>query len=367
MALFLFTPLAYYFSRFHRVYVDDPAPWEKSSSTMWLHAGSLALTAGLWGVMDAAPFLCVLVALAIMAEHAADYFEREDFWVQAAILEFGLGAYSFFVDYGADVPLAGLVPPRLLTTAVVLSGYAYLYFGGPVSDELASRWKSHTKEELRRGLTWMAVAIAAFAIYREFDGRARLPVWAFWSLGLYWLGKTRQSADFKKQSVLLAALAACEAGFTYMMSPSQLMSPLDAYRTAFFWASCAALVCGLFVAKESVGGEKPSELDSQAAVLFGLLPLVLGACFLAKELDSVKLTLAWTGLGLVFLVGGIFLNWRELRIPALGLLGLCVFKALFSDSGHMPLPYRMASFVALGVVLLLMSGLYVRTGSGKTE
>lgn len=365
MALFLFTALAYAFSRFHRHYVEDAQPWEKSSMTLWLHAGSLALVVGLWGVLDAAPFLCVLVALAVAAEHAAVYFEREDFWIQAALLEVGLGAYSFFVDYGADLPVAG-VAPRLLTSAVVVGGYAYLYFDGPVSDELASRWTSFRKTDLRRAISWGAVAVAAFAVYRSFDGRARLPVWALWSLGLYWLGRTRSNADFKQQGVILAAVAAIEAGFTYLMAPSQLLSPLDSYRIVFFWGSCAALLGGLVLAKEKRWGE-PSPLDAQAAVVFGLLPLVLGACYFAKELDRVKMTMAWTGLGLTFLVGGLALNWRELRLPALALLGLCVMKALFSDTANLPLPYRVASFVALGVVLLFASGLYVRAGSGSSE
>jgi hypothetical protein len=44
-----------------------------------------------------------------------------------------------------------------------------------------------------------------------------------------------------------------------------------------------------------------------------------------------------------------------------------VAKALFSDTANMPLPNRVASFVALGLVLLFGSSLYVRAGSGKPE
>jgi len=361
MALFLFTGLAYFFSRFHRVWLTEPHEWEKPSKTMWLHAGSLSLVLALWGVLDAAPFLCALCALAIAAEHGAQEFRRADLLQEAVFVQFGLGVYSFFVDYGANADVLG-VPTRLWATGVVLATYAYLYFADVVDDALFAELGAPGKASLRAALTWAASAVAAFAAYREFDGRLRLPVWALWSLALYWTGRARRETHFKQQSVLLAGFAAWEAGFTYLLYPSALLSPLDAYKALFYWGSCAALLGGLLLAKERRWGE-PSGLDAQAAVAFGFLPLVLGACYLGKELDRVQLTLAWTGLGLAFLVGGLALDWRELRRPALGLLALCVGKALLSDTANLPLPNRVASFVGLGLVLLFGSSLYVRAGS----
>ena len=84
-----------------------------------------ALVVALWGVLDAAPFLCALVALALLAEWAADFFDRVDFWKQAVLLEIGLLVYSFFVSYGADAPVLG-IPARLWSAAVVLGGAADL-------------------------------------------------------------------------------------------------------------------------------------------------------------------------------------------------------------------------------------------------
>jgi len=360
-ALFLFTALGYFFSRFHRVWLEDPPEWEKSSATLWLHAGSLALVVGLWGVLDAAPFLCALCALAIAAEYAGQRLRRVDLWQEAVLVEFGLGVYSFFVDYGANARVLG-ISARLWTTALALATYGYLYFVGEVDEELASQWKFFDLQSLRAAMSWLAAAVAAFAVYREFDGRLRLPVWALWSLGLYWLGRTRDEKNFSLQSIALALIAAWEGVFTYLLYPSILVSPIDPLKAVFYWGSCAALIGGLVLAKEKRWGE-PDGLDEQAARVFGFLPLALGACYLGKELDSLKLTMAWTALGLAFLIGGLGLDWKELRRPALGLLGACVVKALFWDTANLPLPYRVASFVALGVVLLIGSSLYVRAGS----
>jgi len=360
MALFVFSGLSYFFSRFHRLWLADPEEWEKPATEYWLYIGTASLLLGLWGALDAAPFLCCLVALAIIGEHLAVRIGRVHLWVQAAVLELGFGFYSFFVDYGGGASALG-VSPRLLVTAVVLGAYVYLLFADPMDEALAARWEPFSRADQRRAISWMLLAVASFAVYREFDGRLRLPIWAFTSLGLFWLGRTSKHADFRAQAMLLAAGTALEACSSYLMAPAALLSSLTVPRAALYWSSIAALLGGLSLAKAPETGER----DDQAATMFALLALVLGAAYFAKELDRVQLTMAWTGLGIAFLAGGLTLGWRELRLPGLGLLGLCVAKALLSDTANMPLPNRVASFVALGVVLIFASTLYNRAGSRK--
>ncbi len=361
MALFIFSGLSYFFSRFHRLCLAEPEEWEKPVTEYWLYIGTAALVLGLWGALDAAPFLCCLVALAIAGEHLAVGLGRVHLWVQAAALELGFGFYSFFVDYGGGAPAIG-VSPRLLVTAVVVGTYVYLLFADPTEEALAARWEPFSRADQRRAVSWLLLAVAAFAVYREFDGRLRLPIWAFTSLALFWIGRARKSADFRAQAMLLAAGTALEAVTSYLAAPAALLSGLTVPRAALYWSAVGALIGGLSVAKSPEAG---TERDDQAATMFAVLALVLGAAYFAKELDRVQLTMAWTGLGIAFLAGGLALNWRELRLPGLGLLGLCVAKALLSDTANLPLPNRVASFVALGVVLLFASTLYNRAGSGE--
>lgn len=361
MALFVFSGLSYFFSRFHRLWLADPEEWEKPATEYWLYIGTASLVLGLWGALDAAPFLCCLVALAIIGEHLAVRLGRVHLWVQAAALELGFGFYSFFVDYGAAAPTIG-VSPRILVTAVVVGAYLYLLCADPMEEELSSRWAPFSRAEQRRAISWMLLAVASFAVYREFDGRLRLPIWAFTSLGLFWLGRTMKSADYRAQALILAGGTALEAGVSYLTAPAALLSSLTLPRAALYWSSIGALLGALAAAKSP---EAEEERDDQAATMFALLALVLGAAYFAKELDRVQMTLAWTGLGISFLAGGIVLGWRELRLPGLGLLGLCVAKALLSDTANLPLPHRVASFVALGVVLIFASSLYNRAGSGE--
>lgn len=360
MALFVFAGLSYFFSRFHRLWVADPEEWEKPSTEYWLYIGTGALVLGLWGALDAAPFLCCLVALAIIGEHMAVTFGRVHLWVQAAALEIGLGFYSFFVDYGAAGPF--YASPRLLVTAIVLGAYAYLLFADPMDEALAARWKPFSRAEQRRLVSWMFFAVACFAVYREFDGRMRLPLWAFSSLGLFWLGREKKNEDFRGQAMLLAAGTAVEAFTSYVSAPAELLPRINATQLLMYWSAVVALLGGLGFAKTAAD---ESEHDGQAATMFSILALVLAASYFVKELDRVQLTMAWSGLGIAFLSGGIVLGWRELRLPGLTLLGLCVMKALFIDTGSMPLPNRVATFVALGAALIFASTLYNRADAGK--
>ncbi len=358
-SLFVFAGLSYFFSRFYRVWLEAPEEWEKSSTEYWLYAGTLGLVLGLWGALDAAPFLCALLAAAMIGEYAARRLRRTHLWVQASAAEAFVGFYSFFVDYGSG-SVRGL-SPRLLVSALVSISFAALFFADPMDDEVAARWAVWSKAAQRRLLSWLMTAVAVFAVYKSFDGRLRLPLWALGVLGLYWAGRATGNKDLRRQSGLLATGVMLEAIVSYLFAPSALMAALTVPRAALYWTAVLALLGGMHAAKTATG----DELDTQSAATFSLLALVLGAAYMAKELDSVKLTLAWTALGVVFLGGGLLLDWKELRLPGLGLLGLCVGKALLMDTSQLPLPYRVASFMALGVVLLAASGLYVRAGAKR--
>lgn len=357
-AMFVFSGLSYLFARFYRVWLDDAEEWEKPAGEAWLYGGTAALLLALWGVLDAAPFLCALVALGLLGELLAVRIPRLHFWVQASALELGVGLYSLFVDYGTNASTVG-VSPRLLTAAVMAAGWGYLLLEEPMDPALAAKWKPWSLEEQRRALTWMALMALSFAVYKEFDGFLRLPIWAMGASLLYLLGRLFQKTHLKQQALALALGTAVEAYATYLTTPAVMTAPRTVGEAGFYWLSCLALLSMVLVAKERRWGESTG-LDAQMAQLLSVVSLTLMAAFCAKELDAMKLTMAWTALGTAFLAVGMVAGWRELRVPALCLLGVCVGKALLLDTSRLPLPWRVASFVALGVVLLGGSSLYVR-------
>ena len=93
------------------------------------------------------------------------------------------------------------------------------------------------------------------------------------------------------------------------------------------------------------------------AALFGT---VLIAAFLSKILRSSVTTVAWGVQGVVLLLAGFPLRQRCLRLAGLGLLLICVGKLFGYDLRHLDLPFRVLSFVVLGVILIGVSFAYSR-------
>lgn len=357
-AMFLFSGLCYLFARFYRVWLEGAEEWEKPAGEAWLYGGTAGLLLALWGVLDAAPFLCALVGLSIAGELLAVRLPRLHLWVQASLLELGLGFYSLLVDYGPGGS-APVFSPRLLVTGVMLAGWSYLYFEDPMDEALSSKWKHWSRAEQRTKLTWVALAAVSFAVYKEFDGFTRLPVWALGAALLFLAGRLGERTHFKQQALALSVVAGAEAILTYLTAPRALAGARTDMQASFYGLSCLALLSMVLVAKERRWG-RSTELDRQAAAMLSVVSLTLMAAYCYKEFDAVTLTMYWTALGTVYLLGGMMAGWRELRLPGLCLLGLCVGKALLIDSSQLALPWRVASFIGLGVVLLGGSSLYVR-------
>jgi len=57
---------------------------------------------------------------------------------------------------------------------------------------------------------------------------------------------------------------------------------------------------------------------------------------------------------------GIWKRLRALRLFAMGLLYLSILKVFLFDLRFLETPYRIASFLGLGLILLLVSLLYTR-------
>jgi uncharacterized membrane protein len=70
--------------------------------------------------------------------------------------------------------------------------------------------------------------------------------------------------------------------------------------------------------------------------------------------------LVWLVYAAALMVGGFVRRVRVLRLAALGLAGVSVLKIFLYDLSFLTTPYRIGSFIGLGVMLLLVSYLYQR-------
>ena len=72
------------------------------------------------------------------------------------------------------------------------------------------------------------------------------------------------------------------------------------------------------------------------------------------------LTMSWTMLAFLFFVAGYILKERVYRWSGLVLLGVGVVRVTLFDLWRLEAMYRMLSFLALGIVLLVLGFLYPR-------
>ena len=80
----------------------------------------------------------------------------------------------------------------------------------------------------------------------------------------------------------------------------------------------------------------------------------------ATSLEQLTLSALWVGASLVLMTIGMRAKVKDLRLLALGLFDMTILKAFFVDLAGLDMPYRIVSFIGLGLVLLGVSFLYQR-------
>ena len=83
--------------------------------------------------------------------------------------------------------------------------------------------------------------------------------------------------------------------------------------------------------------------------------------------QQLALSIFWSSYGLVLMLVGIWRQLRAVRLFAMGLLYLAIFKVFIFDLGSLATPFRIISFLGLGIILLVVSLLYTRFESAHHE
>ena len=103
-----------------------------------------------------------------------------------------------------------------------------------------------------------------------------------------------------------------------------------------------------------------SGLESKAPWLHEAASAILAASLIYQEVSGSLLTVAWGAEALVLLGIGFVFRERPLRLQGLGLFLVCVLKLFLYDMRNLETPYRILSFIALGLILLGVSWIYTR-------
>ncbi len=94
--------------------------------------------------------------------------------------------------------------------------------------------------------------------------------------------------------------------------------------------------------------------------VFFFVPLAMVTALIARDVTQGRVTMAWGIEAVIVFTFALLVGERSFRLTGLGLLLLCVGKILLLDVWRQNKSDRFATFIILGVALLLVSFLYTR-------
>ena len=237
-----------------------------------------------------------------------------------------------------------------LTVAhIVLGGFG---FRQRMSSEIASLLVA-----VGLGLSGVTLALAL-------DGPALVVGWSAEAAVLAWVaGRTGERRALVFSSAFLALAALHTLGEE--APPEALIEGvpnLGEALVAVVSVAVAALVMGLLVVRRDLW----MLFFAVAAVAFvyaaslAIVDVIQGDDVERSQTAQVALSAFWGGVGLVAIVVGLVRDIRELRFGGLVLLGIGVVKVFAYDLAELDQLYRVLSFIAVGIVLLMGAYAYQR-------
>jgi uncharacterized membrane protein len=215
-------------------------------------------------------------------------------------------------------------------------------------------------------LAAVGAALAAVGLALALDGPALVAAWSVEAVLLAWVGRRTGDSRATFGSVVFLALAAGHA-LGFEARPDALAYGLDSVpRTV---VAIVLVVAALTLIRRMLPAERADEASTLGglAAVFGLyltslLVVDVAGAHLhdATQTSQLALSAFWAVLGFGSLVGGLVRNLKPLRLAGLALLGLAVGKVFIVDLAALESIWRVASFLALGLLLLAGAFAYRR-------
>ncbi len=301
--------------------------------------GALALTAGLTAVAISLKLSGLSISLAFLVEAELLFFAglyyKQPFVRHLAAALLGASVVRMLV---ADMPrperlsLAGAQWRPWSPVALLHAAVFYM------NRSLAARGAFYG-----HAAAGLLMLVLGFDLPFEFVALA----WLILALALYEIGVRMQLRDFILEGYWVGI-----ASLVLFLGRNVLAAGRPTN-----WHEWAPQLCG-GILLYAVALRPP--LPARARDIASLSGTVLVAAFLRSILQSSVMTVAWGAQGVVLLLTGFPLRQRCLRLSGLGLLLICVGKLFGYDLRHLDLPFRVLSFLVLGVILIGVSFLYSR-------
>lgn len=199
---------------------------------------------------------------------------------------------------------------------------------------------------------WIAIAVSLAWIGKYIPPQQQIWVHALVGLALFLLAGWKPSGEGLLASAVYAAVALVLFWF-----PSE-------ERQIVYWANLCSLVA--LLAQQQIARRLhpryPIETPVQTVVIvLGTLSIWrFCTAWVLEAASGFYLTASWSFLALIFFACGILLRERAYRWLGLGLLACTLGRIVIFDVWKLQTFYRILSFMALGIVLLVLGYIYSR-------
>ena len=195
---------------------------------------------------------------------------------------------------------------------------------------------------------WLALALSILWVHEYVPGRQR--VWAFMlaAVGVFALALWRRN---REALISVAVYVAASLGALWVRDDLRM----DAY-----WANLLSLLAlfGMQQILRRQAEQLPLSEKIHAALVFiaGVSLWRMLGCWVTTS--GIFLTMSWAGFALAMFALGMFLRERFYRWFGLGVLAAAVGRVVFVDVWRQETIYRVLTFMALGIALLLVGFVY---------
>ena len=198
---------------------------------------------------------------------------------------------------------------------------------------------------------WAAVLMSLVWIYHYIPAREWFWVLLLVGAGIFWEAGWRKSREG-----LLCGAVFTSAGFFLYWFPLRNESIV-------YWPNLIAIL--IFLGQQRLARRMTEHYLFEEAwhttmILLGGLSLwrFESKWVMLLQSEGFYLTVAWAGLALPLFIAGLMLRERMYRWLGLGVLGCALGRVVLFDVWKLGTLYRILSFLALGVVLLVLGFLY---------
>lgn len=316
---------------------------------MWYELTTTGVGLG-WGI-----FALIMLEMGVMRRSLS-------LRLQAYVAASAVFLRIIFVNLNATVTRG--MEPRLYTVVPLVVLFFYFFNRLESQPEL-----SDLERRFRPALVFAWLGTLTTVLLLRFE----LPLdwvatgWALVVFALMTLAWKTQKRVFLHQAMLVSVGAVIRGVFHNLYERSYFTSPSHLHSSLTVLSAAGVLIASLFFAFR-LRREAPEDsrwavqalrmIDARPEQVLFFLPLALITAFLALELRSGMVTVAWGLEAVVVFVAALWIGERTYRLAGLGLLLLCVGKILTIDIWRLGIRDRAITFIVLGTLLLGVSILY---------